>query len=54
MKRNFEPVAKKQQKQKNIKFRLYDEDHFGPRHPQRDDYKRKVKHRNTNLWETDY
>ena len=53
MKRNFEPVAKKQQKQKN-KFRLYDEDYYGLKHPPRDNYKRKVKHRNTHDWDSDY
>lgn len=52
MKRSFEPVVKKQQKQK-YKFRAYDEDYLGPKHPQRDNYKRKLKHKNVPVWETD-
>jgi len=53
MKHNFEPVAKKQQKQKS-KFRPYDEDYFGPKNPPRDDYKRKLKHRKNQNWDSDY
>lgn len=53
MKRNFEPVVKKQQKQKHGKFRPQDEDYFGPRHPPRDDYKRKLKHRKNHYWDDD-
>lgn len=54
MKRNFEPVVKKQHKQKQKTFRNYDEDYLGPRHPHRDNYKRKLKHRNVIDWELEY
>lgn len=54
MKRSFEPVVKKQQKQKHKQYRSFDEDYLGPRHTPRDDYKRKIKHRNSQHWDTDY
>jgi hypothetical protein len=40
-----QPVAKKQHKQKK-RFRSFDEDQFGPRQNPKDNYKRKIKHRN--------
>jgi len=52
MKQSLEPVAKKQQKRKD-KFRHIDEDYFGPKHSIRNEYKRKVKHRNLKDWDTD-
>ena len=49
MKNNFYDLAKKQQKQKPKKMRFYDEDHLGPKHS-RDNYKRKLKHKNSTDW----
>lgn len=52
MKRTFEPTGKKPPKQKT-KFRNFDDDYLGPRNPPKDNYKRKLKHRNA-LHEGDY
>ena len=51
MKNNFYDLAKKQQKQKPKKMRFYDEDYLGPKNSHsRDNYKRKLKHKNSTDW----
>ena len=54
MKRDLIPATKKQHKRSKQDYRKYDDDYLGPKHPTRDNYKRKAKHRNNPNWDSDY